>query len=93
MWTMSGSTPDTGIAGWAESCCSALEDHYTDKGYNNINLVTNRFQAAGFYEKCGFEVEFVRENKHHPKLSKIFSSSISDGGDQCRGVLTDADDG
>jgi len=79
--------------GFGRKLLHALEDHYTGKGYNNINLVTNSFQAACFYEKCGFEVEFIRENKHHPKLSKIFFVKYFDGGGQCRGVLTDAEDG
>ena len=68
----------------------ALEERYAGKGFNNINLVTNRFQAAGFYEKCGFEIEFVRENKHNPKLSKIFFIKYLEGEDQFRGVLDSA---
>ena len=24
------------------------------------------------YKKCGFEVEFIRENKENPKLTKYF---------------------
>ncbi len=68
----------------------ALEAHYNGQGFNNINLVTNRFQAAGFYEKCGFEVEFVRENKHHPKLSKIFLVKYFGSGDQHQGTSSGA---
>ena len=49
-----------------------LENRYKGQGYNNINLVTNEFQATGFYEKCGFEIEFVRVNKHNPQLAKTF---------------------
>ena len=49
-----------------------VADHYKDKGFNNINLVTNAFQAPEFYKKCGFELEFVRENKDNPKLTKYF---------------------
>lgn len=48
------------------------ENYFKDKGFNNINLVTNAFQAPKFYEKCGFELEFVRENKENPKLTKYF---------------------
>ena len=32
-----------------------LEESFKNKGYNNINLVTNGFQAAEFYKKCGFK--------------------------------------
>lgn len=49
-----------------------VEDYYKDKGFNNINLVTNAFQAPEFYKKCGFELEFVRKNKENPKLTKYF---------------------
>ncbi len=49
-----------------------VEEHFKDKGFNNINLVTNEFQAPKFYQKCGFELEFVRENKKEPKLTKYF---------------------
>ena len=47
-------------------------EHYKDCGFRNINCCTNEFQAPGFYEKCGFELEFVRRNKDNPKLSKYF---------------------
>jgi len=49
-----------------------VENFFKDKGFNNINLVTNEFQAPKFYENCGFELEFVRENKENPKLTKYF---------------------
>ena len=48
------------------------EKHFKDKGFNNINLVTNEFQAPKFYEKCGFDLEFIRKNKENPKLTKYF---------------------
>ena len=47
-------------------------EYYKDYGFNNINCCTNEFQTPGFYEKCGFELEFVRKNKANPKLSKYF---------------------
>ncbi len=50
----------------------AVEDYYKDKGFENINLTTYGFQAPEFYRKCGYEVEFVRENKENPKLNKYF---------------------
>lgn len=49
-----------------------VEEHFKGKGFNNINLVTSAFQAPRFYEKCGFKLEFVRENKENPKLTKYF---------------------
>ena len=49
-----------------------VESHYKDKGFENINLTTYGFQAPEFYKKCGFKVEFVRENKKNPKLNKYF---------------------
>lgn len=49
-----------------------VEDYYKDKGFENMNLTTYRFQAPEFYKKCGFDVEFIRENKENPKLTKYF---------------------
>ena len=48
------------------------ENYYKDKGFENMNLTTYNFQAPEFYQKCGFQIEFIRENKQNPKLSKIF---------------------
>lgn len=48
------------------------ENFYRDKGFNNINLVTNGFQAPKFYENCGFKLEFVRKNKENCKFTKYF---------------------
>ena len=48
------------------------ENYFKDKGFNNINLVTNEFQAPKFYENCGFDLEFIRKNKENPKLTKYF---------------------
>ena len=47
-------------------------EYYKDGSFHNINCCTNEFQAPGFYEKCGFELEFVRRNKANPKLNKYF---------------------
>lgn len=49
-----------------------VEKYYTNKGFENINLTTYAFQAPEFYKKCGFKIEFVKENKENPKLNKYF---------------------
>lgn len=49
-----------------------VENYYKNKGFENINLTTYSFQAPEFYKKCGFKVEFIRENKENPKLTKYF---------------------
>lgn len=49
-----------------------VENYYKDKGFENINLTTYAFQAPEFYKKCGFKVEFIRENRKNPKLTKYF---------------------
>ena len=49
-----------------------VEEYYKDKGFENINLTTYEFQAPEFYKKCGFEIEFIRENKKNSKLNKYY---------------------
>ena len=49
-----------------------VESHFKNKGFENMNLTTYSFQAPEFYKKCGFKVEFVRENKENEKLNKYF---------------------
>ena len=51
---------------------NTVENFYKNKGFENINLTTYAFQAPEFYKKCGFEVEFIRENKENSKLTKYF---------------------
>ena len=51
---------------------NAVEEYYKDSGFNNMNTCTNEFQAPKFYEKCGFELEFVRKNKGNLKLNKYY---------------------
>ncbi len=58
--------------GIGRALINTVEKFYEDRGFNNINCCTNGFQASGFYEKCGFELEFIRENKSDPKLNKYF---------------------
>lgn len=50
----------------------AVETHYKDCGFNNMNLCTSEFQAPKFYEKLGFQLEFVRKNRNNPKLNKYY---------------------
>ena len=49
-----------------------VEKYYKNKGFENINLTTYNFQAPEFYKKCGFQVEFIRENKENSKLNKYY---------------------
>ena len=49
-----------------------VEEYYKNKGFDNINVTTYQFQAPEFYKKCGFKLEFVRENKEDSKLNKYF---------------------
>ena len=58
--------------GYGKQLMQALENHFQGRGYHNINLVTNEFQAPAFYKKCGYEVEFIRVNQHNNKLTKTF---------------------
>lgn len=62
--------------GYGRMLLQTLEEQFQGKGFNNINLVTSAFQAPGFYKKCGFEIEFIRENVKNPKLTKHFLLNI-----------------
>ena len=73
--------------GYGKKLVQALEDHFEGKGFNNINLVTSAFQAPEFYKKCGFEAEFVRVNKHNPKLTKTFFIKNFQNKNQTQGIL------
>lgn len=58
--------------GYGKKLIKELEQHVKGKGFHNINTVSCDFQAPDFYKKCGFDIEFVRENKHNPKLTMTF---------------------
>ena len=49
-----------------------VEDYFKDKGFENINLTTYEFQAPEFYKKCGFKIDFIRENKKDYRLNKYY---------------------
>jgi ribosomal protein S18 acetylase RimI-like enzyme len=58
--------------GYGRKLIAELENRFKNKGLNNINTVSCAFQAPDFYKKCGFTVEFVRENIRNPKLTTTF---------------------
>lgn len=73
--------------GYGRKLMQALEEHFEDKGFNNMNLVTSEFQAPEFYKKCGFIVEFIRENKVNPKLTKTFFVKYFKNKKQTQGII------
>ena len=73
--------------GYGRRLLKELENHFKSNGFNNINLVTNQFQAPAFYKKCGFKTEFVRENLKNPKLTKTFFIKYFDDEKQTQGIL------
>ena len=48
-----------------------VEQEFTGRNFENINLTTFAFQAPEFYKKMGFEVEHVRKSSDE-KLTKNF---------------------
>ena len=62
-------------AGLGRMLVCAVEDAYKGKGYEKITLTTFGFQAPEFYQKLGYEVEFIRED-NDPKLRKFFLAKI-----------------
>lgn len=77
--------------GFGKKLLQELENHFQGKGFNNINLVTSAFQAPGFYEKCGFQAEFIRENKKNPKLTKTFFVKFFSDEVQTQGIFKNKD--
>jgi ribosomal protein S18 acetylase RimI-like enzyme len=73
--------------GYGLKLIKTLEERFMGKGYNNINLVTSAFQAPGFYKKCGFYLEYTRENKQNPKLTKYFFVKFFSDNNQTQGLL------
>lgn len=73
--------------GHGRKLLQALEDHFEEKGFNNINLVTNAFNAPDFYKKCGFTQEFIRVNKVNPNLTKTFFIKHFKNASQTQGIL------
>lgn len=73
--------------GYGKKLIQALENHFEGKGFNNINLVTSAFSAPGFYKKCGFTQEFVRENTVNPQLTKTFFVKYFKNKTQTQGIL------
>ena len=57
--------------GLGSKLVSAVEEAFQNAGYDKITLTTFGFQAPEFYQKLGYTVEFVREDKN-PKLCKYF---------------------
>jgi len=58
--------------GCATQLIRQLEKQFAGSLFDYICLCTSEFQAPGFYEKCGFELEFKRSNKRNPKFNKYF---------------------
>lgn len=73
--------------GYGKMLLTELEKRFVDQGYNNINLVTSAFQAPEFYKKCGYQVEFVRENVKNPLLTKTFFVKFFANEVQTQGIL------
>ena len=73
--------------GFGKHLIEELLNHFEGKGFNNINLCTSAFQAPEFYKKCGFELEFVRENIQNPKLTKYFFVRFFKNQNQTQGIF------
>ena len=75
------------LTGFGKHLIEELLNHFEGKGFNNINLCTSAFQAPEFYKKCGFELEFVRENIQNPKLTKYFFVRFFKNQNQTQGIF------
>ena len=57
--------------GLGSKLIAAVEETYTGAGYEKVTLSTYGFQAPAVYEKLGYRIECVREDRD-PKLQKYF---------------------
>jgi ribosomal protein S18 acetylase RimI-like enzyme len=73
--------------GYGSRLMRAIENEFRGKGFNNINLVTSHFQAPEFYKKCGFKLEFTRQNTKNPKLTTYFFVKFFDDEKQTQGIV------
>ena len=73
--------------GFGKQLIDKLIYHFEGKGFNNINLCTSAFQAPEFYTKCGFQLEFIRENIKNPKLTKFFFVRFFNNQIQNQGII------
>lgn len=73
--------------GFGKMLLNHLEQHFDNKGFNNINLVTSHFQAPEFYQKCGYELEFIRKNKVNPQFDKYFYIKYFNNQKQTQGLI------
>lgn len=73
--------------GYGSKLLQELESRFQGRGFNNINLCTSAFQAPAFYQKCGFTLEFVRQNAKNPQLSKSFFVKYFQDQKQTQGVI------
>lgn len=74
--------------GYGKKLLLELENKFKNQGFNNINLCTSKFQAPEFYKKCGYTLEFIRENKQNPNLTKYFFVKFFENEKQTQGVLS-----
>lgn len=58
--------------GYGRKLMIELKNHFKGKVLHNINTVSCAFQEPEFYKKCGYKVEFVRENIKNSKLTMTF---------------------
>ena len=49
-----------------------VEDYYNEYEFKSISVTTHKFLAPNFYEKLGFQLEFIRKNKENSKLDRYF---------------------
>ena len=73
--------------GYGKQLVTAFEKHFENRGFNNINLCTSDFQAPEFYKKCEFTLEFIRQNRANPKLSKYFFVKFFKNKNQDQGIV------
>lgn len=64
--------PEYRRRGIGKQLLNKVEEYGRDAGVKLISLNTFRFQAPVFYEKCGYQLEYLRKDMENDKLDRYY---------------------
>lgn len=64
--------PEYRRQGLGKQLLGMVEEYGRSAGVKCISLNTFRFQAPVFYEKCGYQLEYIRKDRDKDKLDRYY---------------------